>query len=111
MLLFDMSPYRPLPGDKPIADQSARTKEARVGPGKTKPCATDKAVANLPFAHGRSFCRLDDYLAHLERQGAIDLPYWRPLRGDLYERVKRMSGATREIATRAELMKRFGFTQ
>jgi hypothetical protein len=31
-------------------------------------------VSGLPFARGAVFRRLDDYLAHLEAQGVIDLP-------------------------------------
>ena len=68
-------------------------------------------VANLPYARGRSFRSLDEYLAHLERQGAIDLPWWRPIGPGVYERVTRMPGRPPERATRAELMRRFGFTR
>ena len=32
------------------------------------------AVANLPFAQGRSFTSLDDYLAFRKSRGAYDLP-------------------------------------
>lgn len=78
---------------------------------KSESCVASKGIAELPFARGKSFCSLDDYLAHLEVQGAIDLPWWRPIRPGVYEHVKRMPGAKREIATRAELMKRFGFSE
>lgn len=67
------------------------------------------SIANLPFARGKSFCSLDQYLAHLEAQSAIDLPWWRQISPGVYEHVKRLPGAASEIATRAELMKRFGF--
>lgn len=76
-----------------------------------QPCLAGEGVARLPFARGKSFCSLDAYLAHLEVQGAIDLPWWRQVRPGVYEHVKRMPGAAREIATRAELMKRFGFSK
>lgn len=66
-------------------------------------------VANLPFARGRTFHSLDEYLAHLERQGAIDLPWWRQVGPGVYERVTNMPGRAPERATRAELMQRFGF--
>ncbi len=72
-------------------------------------CSSKDGVANLPFASGKVFYTLDEYLAHLERQGAIDLPYWHEIKPGVYERVVRMPGAEREIATRDELMKRFGF--
>lgn len=69
-------------------------------------------IAKLPFARGKTFRTLDDYLAHLERQGAIDLPYWRPVGPGLYERVtRRVPAGPPERATRAELMRRFGFTR
>lgn len=68
-------------------------------------------VANLPYARGLTFRSLDEYLAHLERQGAIDLPWWRPIGPGLYERVTRRPGRPPERATRAELMRRFGFTR
>ena len=69
----------------------------------------ENSVANLPFARGKRFCSLDQYLAHLEAQSAIDLPWWKEVSPGLYEHVKRMPGASRETATRAELMRRFGF--
>ena len=69
-------------------------------------------VRNLPFARGRSFRTLDEYLAHLEQLGAIDLPYWRRVGPDLYERVATRAPRTDpERATRAELMRRYGFTR
>lgn len=107
------SPYRPLPGDPQVARNAVATKEIRMIPdsNKSQPCVAGKGVAGLPFARGKSFCSLDGYLAHLEVQGAIDLPWWRQVRPGVYEHVKRMPGATPEIATRATLMKRFGFSK
>ena len=69
-------------------------------------------MSNLPFARGRTFRTLDEYLAHLRTQSAIDLPYWQQVGPDLYEHVTTMRprGAP-ERATRAELMERFGFTR
>lgn len=66
-------------------------------------------VSGLPFARGAVFSCLDDYLVHLETQGAIDLPWWREISPGVYEQVLRMTGAAREVATREELMQRFGF--
>jgi hypothetical protein len=69
-------------------------------------------IANLPFAMGRRFLTLDEYLAHLQcRAAPIDLPWWREIQPGVYEHVKNVRGATRETATRAELMRRFGFSQ
>ena len=73
------------------------------------PTPVDQGVANLPFARGKTFHTLDEYLAHLEAQGAIDLPWWREIRPGVYEHVTSMPGARREVATREELMRRFGF--
>ena len=111
LLIAVQSPNRPLPGGPPAAGKAA-AKEGGViaGPTKVPPCAAEAGVAKLPFARGRRFCSLDDYLAHLEAQGAMDLPWWRQVRPGVYERVTRMPGAPRDIATRAELMKRFGFS-
>ena len=78
---------------------------------KERACVAEKSVAALPFARGKTFCSLDAYLAHLEVQGAIDLPWWRQVRPGVYEHVVRMPGATREVATRAQLIKRFGFSE
>ena len=70
-----------------------------------------EGIPNLPFAMGRRFRSLDEYLEHLRcNAGPIDLPWWREVRPGLYERMVRMRGAERETATREELMKRFGFS-
>ena len=108
-----MSPYRPLPDEKPAASQSAQPQMARANLNKAKqPCDSARGVAKLPYAHGHRFCSLDEYLGHLERRAApIDQPWWRQVRPGVYEHVKRMPGAKREVATRAELMKRFGFSK
>jgi hypothetical protein len=70
---------------------------------------SEQGVSNLPFARGRSFACLDDYLAHLQSNSAIDLPWWREVSPGLYEHVTTFTGAQRETATREELMRRFGF--
>ena len=71
--------------------------------------APGEGIANLPYARGKTFHTLDDYLAHLEAQGAIDLPWWREIRPGVYERVTSMPESPPEVATREELMRRFGF--
>ena len=101
-MLFACSPSEPLPNNRATAQQLAAAKENPVN------C---EAVANLPFSHGRSFRTLDEYLAHLKQYaGPIDQPWWREIRPGVYEHVKRLPGAPRETATRAELMQRFGFS-
>lgn len=70
-----------------------------------------EGVANLPYARGKTFRTLDEYLAHLQSQGAVDLPWWREIRPGVYERMTNMPDRPREIATREELMRRFGFAR
>ena len=68
-------------------------------------------VADLPYARGKRFGTLDAYLAHLENNAALDLPWWRQVRPGVYEHVRRMRGATPETVTRRELLERFGFSK
>jgi hypothetical protein len=103
------SPYRPLADDKPVTASTVCVKGKNAMGSKA--AAASEGVANLPYARGRRFATLDQYLEYLRCTAApIDLPWWREVRPGVYEHVKRMRGATREVATRAELMKRFGFT-
>lgn len=108
--------------DSPGVAASAKEPAATTsGPEMTAAAETDDSansaagsdngdcVAELPFARGKTFCSLDEYLAHLEALGAVDLPWWREISPGVYEHVKRMPEAEREIATREELMERFGF--
>lgn len=101
------SPFRPLPeqqaNDATASEHSAAADRASA-PKK-------EGVAKLPFAQGHVFATLDDYLAHLKRQSAIDLPWWREVSPGVYEHVRRMPEGARETATRAELLKRFGFAR
>ena len=78
--------------------------ETRIG--------AEEALADLPYARGRSFESLRAYLAYLEQyNGPIDLPWWRELRPGVYQQVIRMTDAEPETATREELMQRFGFAR
>ena len=93
-------------------DKSARAAQPPPGPEADGAAGGGRAVSNLPYARGRTFHSLDEYLAHLERQGAIDLPWWRQVAPGVYERVStRRPRGKPERATRAELMERFGFTR
>ena len=108
MMLAACSLSEPLAGnpteEKPVHAASSNDKASPAAPA-------GEGVAGLPFSHGKTFRTLDEYLAHLERYAApIDQPWWREIRPGVYEHVKRMPGAPRETATRAELMARFGFT-
>lgn len=105
--------YQPLP----VEDEQEPEGYSEAQPSREAYTSEDRAMAggegegvvNLPYAQGKSFETLDEYLAHHERLGAVDLPWWRRIGPDLYEHVVRMPGADRETATRAELMQRFGF--
>jgi hypothetical protein len=101
------SPYRPLPGAKPAATPSVCAKERKLAVDSQA-----EGVANLPFAMGKKFATLDAYLAHLECfAGPIDKPWWREIRPGVYEHATTATNAKPEIATRSELMKRFGFSR
>ena len=79
--------------------------------------AADRAVGNggpahLPFAQGESFDSLDAYLAHRERLGTIDIPWYRLLPDGTYEVIRRRPpGTPPQIVTRAELLLRYGFAR
>ena len=101
-----------VPGNTAAAQRTAAMKEASVDGIDSAAAAAGEGVSGLPFSHGKSFRTLDEYLRHLEQYAApIDQPWWREIRPGVYEHVKRMPGATREIATREQLMMRFGFSQ
>jgi hypothetical protein len=106
-LLFGCSPSEPAPANTVAAHQPLRAMEDEL-----HGAPSGEGIGGLPFAHGKSFRTLDEYLQHLERYAApIDQPWWREIRPGVYEHVKRMPGAERQIATREELMKRFGFSR
>ncbi|WP_429587661.1 hypothetical protein [Sphingomonas zeicaulis] len=101
------SPFRPLP------PEDARPDPERHGPVETAaPTDASGGRAGLPYAFGQRFRTLDEYLLHLKQKaGPIDLPWWRQVGPDRFERVtaKRVPPGKREAATRAELLRRFGF--
>jgi hypothetical protein len=110
VMLVACSPSERVAGNEPF-QQAATTMETDVGGASDAATDSGEPVSGLPFSHGKSFRTLDEYLAHLQKHAApIDQPWWREIRPGVYEHVKRMPGAPREIATRAELMKRFGFS-
>lgn len=94
------------------AQTPALTPQATVEQRPENDAHKDGCVPSLPYARGKIFCGLDEYLAHLQVQGAIDLPWWKEIRPGVYERVTSMRpAADRELATREELMRRFGFVR
>lgn len=116
-VVFLDSSYRPLPVEKPVSVAESPTVEVDCKGGKglagkkISGSTKSQGVANLPFAMGHRFNSLDQYLTHLQCVAApIDLPWWREIRPGIYEHVKTATGAKPQIATREELMERFGFT-
>jgi hypothetical protein len=74
--------------------------------------AAPGAVAGLPFAQGRTFSSLDEYLAFRRGRGAHDIPYYREVGPGVYELVgRRGPDAEKKTYTRQELMQQFGFTR
>lgn len=70
-------------------------------------------VHGLPFAGDRGFATLDDYLAFLESQSGFDTPYYQRVGPDRYQLMTRLPpGRPRPpVVTRAELMRRYGFSR
>jgi hypothetical protein len=112
-LVLAGSPYRPLPDEKVPATRAFCAKENQVAVGKAVSAATAPGgIPNLPYAMGRRFRTLDEYLVHLKcRAAPIDLPWWREVRPGIYRFETTRPGAPQQLATRAELMKRFGFAE
>lgn len=104
-----MKRHYPLPGLALLAACAA----AAAGPDQhAQPAPADGARTDLPFAQGRSFGSLDEYLAFLEERGATDVPWYRKTGPDTYELVARRGPrAEPVVVTRKQLMERFGFTR
>jgi hypothetical protein len=113
VMVMTSSPYRPVPADESSAAERADKPHQHLAKGKARgACDSPQGIAGLPFAHGRRFCALDDYLGHLENHaGPIGQPWWKEVRPGVFQHMTTATNARRETATRAELMKRFGFSQ
>ena len=106
MIVMMLSATAPACAEQP---QRAAARQGQHGEPTMAQDRDGRGVAQLPYARVKVFYSLEEYLAHLEQQGAIDLPYWREVEPGIYEYVVRRTGARRERATRAELMRRYGF--
>ena len=76
------------------------------------PRRTSEGVADLPFAQGKVFRTLDDYLEHMKRLGQIDYPFWEEISPGHYRKMmgRRPPGSPPpEEASRADLEHRYGF--
>ncbi len=69
-------------------------------------------IANLPFAQGRSFASLDDYLEFRAQRGTYDVPWYKQIRPGVYELISRRGpGAEPLIYSREDLARKFGFQE
>ena len=98
---------------RPAANPEPAVKEPFVPfqPPSRQPSAGGAPVSGLPYAEGETFTSLDDYLAHLRRLGAYDVPYFVEIQPGVYEAVTgpRPAGPPPARYTREQLERRFGF--
>ncbi|WP_150412056.1 hypothetical protein [Sphingobium limneticum] len=98
-----------LDGGGKVTNEGSPVQPCKTFPRRQKDDATG-AVSGLPYARGRAFGSLEEYLEHLRSNAAIDLPWWREIKPGVYEYVSRSTSAPRKIATREQLKACFGFT-
>lgn len=103
----DAKPYKALDAQEETIVTDSQ--EETVTVSQQKCSKTPEGVAGLPYAHGKVFATLDEYLAHLKQLSAIDLPYWREISPGVYQKVVRMPEAEPQTATREELLKEYCF--
>lgn len=72
-----------------------------------------EGIADLPYAQGKRFRTLDEYLAHRRELGAYDTPMYTEVEPGVYELWggRKPPGVEPPRFTRAELLKEFGFTE
>ena len=74
------------------------------------PASSAEGVKDLPWARGRVFAGLDDYLAYRATLGAQDIPWYKLVGPDRYELMtRRAPDEAPRYFTRAELLAQFGF--
>jgi len=76
---------------------------------EAKRMSEESKMGELPFAQGRRFATLEEYLTHLENRGAHDVPWYRQVAPDVFELVSGRGRGPVQRFTRAELAARFGF--
>ena len=98
-------------GERLPADDTQEIDKVQQGAGDDMTADEPEGVASLPYARGRTFATLDAYLLYLEQyNGPVDMPWWREIAPGVYRQEIRMAGGPEpEVATRAELLERFGF--
>ena len=67
----------------------------------------------LPYADGRSFKTLDDYLAFRKTLGATGRSFYEEISPGTYRLVtgRRLPGAEDKVFSREQLLKKFGFSE
>lgn len=114
---FLESPFTPIPSAPQVAGPVSRTSvcdaNLRVRGEKAERSASGASpVKGLPESYGRSFHSLEGYLVHLQCYAApVDASWWLEVSPGVYRHIKTATNAKPEVATRAELMKRFGFSR
>ena len=83
--------------------------ETKMAPNSPVTPASGPAVGDLPFADGQSFATLDQYLAHLRKLGASDIPFYEEVEPGVYQVMAGRAGLQPQRYTREELERRFGF--
>ena len=74
---------------------------------------TRDGVAGLPGSKGQTFATLDDYLAHLEKGGQIDRPFWEKLEDGRFRwnTGRAMRFHDPKYVTREDLLEMYGFDE
>jgi hypothetical protein len=98
----------PVPAATALCDAKQRSR----GEKAERAASSAKPVNGLPESYGRSFRSLEGYLVHLQCLAApVDAPWWLEVSPGVYRHMKTATNAVPEVATRAELMRRFGFSR
>lgn len=98
----------PVPAASALCDAEQRFR----GEKAERAASGAKPVNGLPESYGRSFRSLEGYLVHLQCLAApVDAPWWLEVGPGVYRHMKTATNAVPEVATRAELMRRFGFSR
>ena len=72
-----------------------------------------QSQAELPYAGGRQFRKLDEYLAFRKTLGATDRPWYEEVSPGVYKLTggRRLPGSPEHTYSRRELLEKFGFTR
>lgn len=106
-------PDNPEPGAarQPVAAQAVCSAGLKQSALKAEARARGlRPVANLPESYGKAFRTLDAYLVHLQCYAApVDAAWWQEVAPGIYRQVTTATNARPKTATRAQLMRRYGF--